>query len=238
MKARIGVFVQARMTSERLPGKVMAQVQGRPMLQYLLERLGRCSEVAQAVVLTSDHPADAAIAAFCSGFGVECFRGDLLNVAKRFLDALDCYGWDGFVRISGDSPMLDQRLVDRAVSVFRQDRWDLVSNVMPRSWPPGQSVEVVRSEAFRRVVPRMDRPAYREHVTPYFYENQCQFRIFNILSETQLTAVRLSVDTKADLEVFARIVGRMDRPHWQYGLEEIVELYRQVAPLTGAVTLG
>jgi len=222
------------MTSKRLPGKVLTRIAGRPLLGYLLERLEHSRKTARVVVVTSDDPSDDPVAAFCRDARVECFRGDLLNVARRFLDALDSFGWDSFVRISGDSPMLDQTLVDLAIGIFRQGRFDLVTNVLPRSWPPGQSIEVLRSDVFRDSVPLMDEPNHLEHVTPYFYENKHQFRIFNLFSESQLTEVRLSVDTKADLDVFAGIVGLMDKPHWQYGLAEIVRLYRQVVPAGSA----
>jgi spore coat polysaccharide biosynthesis protein SpsF len=234
MPTGTGVFVQARMTSERLPGKVLAEVAGRPLLGYLLERLDHGRRAAPVVVLTSDQPSDDPIEVFCRKSGVECFRGDLLNVARRFLDALEWFGWDSFVRISGDSPMLDQALVAQAIGIFRQGRFDLVTNVMPRSWPPGESVEVIRSEVFSRSMPLMDQPNHLEHVTPYFYENKHKFRIFNLFSESQLTEVRLSVDTKADLDVFARIARRMTKPHWQYGLAEIVDLYRQAVPAGSA----
>lgn len=228
LTSNIGALVQARMTSQRLPGKVLMEVAGQPLLAYLLERLDLSRELRQVVVVTSDHPSDDPIAAFCAQSGRACFRGDLVNVAGRCLAALDHYGWDAFVRISGDSPMLDQALVDRAVAIFRQGAFDLVTNVFPRSWPPGQSVEVVGGEVFRKAVAAMDEPRHLEHVTPYFYEHQQQFAIFNMASGMDFTSVRLSVDTKADLAVFARIVGRMDKPHWQYGLAEVVELYRRV----------
>ena len=112
------VFVQARMTSQRLPGKVMLEVAGRPVLAYLLERLAHCQRTSMVVVLTSRDPSDDAVADFCQRQGLECFRGDLHNVARRFADALDHYGVEGFVRISGDSPLLDQALVDQCLSLI------------------------------------------------------------------------------------------------------------------------
>ncbi len=230
----LGIFVQARMTSQRLPGKVLTQIAGRPLLGYLLERLQRCTRAARVVVLTSKDRSDDPLFDFCQQAGHECFRGDLANVARRFSDALDYYGFKALVRISGDSPMLDQSLVDRAIEVFQAGEYDLVTNIFPRTWPPGQSVEVIAAEAFRRGCAGMSTPAHFEHVTPYFYENHHRFTVVTIASREQLREVRLSVDTKADLDVFRRIVGRMDRPHWQYGLTEIVELYRQVTATVGS----
>lgn len=235
--APVGVFVQARMTSQRFPGKVLIEIAGRPLLTYLLERLGHCQRVSRVAVLTSRDVADEPVACFCRRQGVECFRGDLQNVAGRFADALDHYGFDAFVRVSGDSPLLDQTLVDQAVEVFAAGNHDLVTNVFPRTYPTGQSVEVVAAAAFRRAFAAMSEPSHLEHVTPYFYENHQRFRIFNISVTPELRDVRLSVDTKADLDVFGRIVGRMNRPHWQYSLSEIVELYRQAATRAGSAAL-
>ncbi len=232
--APVGIFVQARMTSQRLPGKVFIEIAGRPLLAYLLERLQRRQCVSSIVVLTSRDPSDDAVADFCRQQDCECFRGDLENVAGRFADALDHYGLDAFVRLSGDSPLLDQTLVDQAVEVFGTGNHDLVTNVFPRTYPTGQSVEVVSAAAFRRAFAAMSEPSHLEHVTPYFYENHQRFRIFNISVTPELRDVRLSVDTKADLDVFARIVGRMNKPHWQYSLSEIVELYRQVVTPAGS----
>lgn len=231
------VFVQARMTSQRLPGKVMLEVAGRRLLAYLLERLAHCKRMSRVLVLTSRDPSDDAVADFCQRQGLDCFRGDLHNVARRFADALDHYGFESFVRISGDSPLLDQALVDQSVDVFSTGEHDLVTNVFPRSYPTGQSVEVVSAAAFRRALSGMSKPSHLEHVTPYFYENHQAFRILNISAAAQLREIRLSVDTRADYEVFCRIVGLMEKPHWQYSLSEVVELYRRAVAQAGMAAL-
>ncbi|MGQ9648508.1 MAG: cytidylyltransferase domain-containing protein [Phycisphaerae bacterium] len=231
------VFVQARMTSRRLPGKVMLEVAGQPVLAYLLERLAHCQRTSMVVVLTSRDPSDDAVADFCQRQGLECFRGDLHNVAKRFAAALDHYGLERFVRISGDSPLLDQAIVNQCVDVFSTGEHDLVTNVFPRSYPTGQSVEVVSAAAFRRALLKMSKSSHFEHVTPYFYENHEAFRIFNLSTTAQLREIRLSVDTRADYEVFCRIVGLMQKPHWQYSLSEVVELYQRVVAQADSAAL-
>src|SRR5438552_13589075 len=109
---RIGAIIQARMTSSRLPGKVLQPMHGRPMLQYLLDRLSRASGVSDVIVATSGDRSDDPIERFCHAAGVKCVRGSLLDVAARFLDVLAAWPLDAFVRVSADSPLLDQRIVD------------------------------------------------------------------------------------------------------------------------------
>ena len=225
----IAAFVQARMASRRLPGKVLCEVAGKPLLQYLLERLSQCRQLGRVVVVTSRHPSDDPIAAFCDAHGTECVRGDLDNVASRFRDALERHDFAAFVRISGDSPLLDPALVDQAVDVFRTGGYQIVTNVMPRTYPRGQSVEVLDTGTFRGGFADMQNHAHFEHVTPYFYKSQRCFTIYNIAAPHDCSDVRLSVDTKADLDGFSRIVAAFTRPQWEYGLAEILDIYRRVA---------
>ncbi|MBM3278743.1 MAG: NTP transferase domain-containing protein [Candidatus Handelsmanbacteria bacterium] len=230
MRPRIGVIVQARMGSHRLPGKVLRQVAGKPLLAYLLERLRRCEAAAELVVATSRQEEDQPVARFCEEGGVACFRGDLDDVASRFVAISQDRGLDAFVRLSGDSPLLDTALVEERVGCFRAGGFDLATNVFPRTFPTGQSVEVVRCEAYRRAYARISEAADREHVTSFLYRHPDEYAITNLAAPEDLTGVRLTVDTPEDLERFAALVGRMERPHWQYGLAEVVGLYRQMAP--------
>ena len=142
----IGAIVQARMSSMRLPGKSLRPLCGKPMLQYVLESLAQVDELAETIVATSSDPSDDPIAEFCDQFGSVCFRGSLDHVAERFLQTANARGLSAFVRVSGDSPLLDPRFVARAVDLFVESNADVVTNVFPRTYPPGMSVELVRTE--------------------------------------------------------------------------------------------
>jgi spore coat polysaccharide biosynthesis protein SpsF len=227
-RMRIGAIIQARMSSRRLPGKVLLKVGGKPLLQYLLERLGHCRRLDGVLVATSVEKSDTPVWDFCRDHGVPAVRGPLGDVAGRFLQALASRPWDAFVRVSADSPLLDQQLVDEGVRLFGEGHPDLVTNVNPRTFPSGQSVEVVRSETFRLTYPLMVTPEDREHVTPYFYRNSSRFVIRNFTSETYLGDLHLGVDTEEDLEVTRRILEQMERPHWEYPLEELVRMRRSL----------
>ena len=186
----IGAIVQARMTSRRLPGKSLRPLCGKPLLQYVLESLAQVEPLAVVVVATSSDPTDDPIADFCKRQGSPCFRGPLDNVAERFRQAARRHQLAGFVRISGDSPLLDSRLVARGVALFQESDADLATNVFPRTYPAGMSVEVVRTATFERVVPGLDEPDDREHVTGYFYRHPEQFRIVNFARDVPRRDVR------------------------------------------------
>jgi spore coat polysaccharide biosynthesis protein SpsF len=221
---RIAAIVQARSSSERLPGKVLLEVEGKPVLQYVLERLAHAELLATAIVATSEDAADDGIARLCARLGVECDRGPLDDVAGRLLGSAEKRGLDAFVRVNGDSPLLDQRLVDQAVRLLRAGDCDLVTNVFPRTFPRGESVEAITTEALRRAYARMEESEDLEHVTRFLYRHSSEFRIRNFASDADLTSMRLAIDTEAELDLFASIVARMTRPHWEYPLEEILRL--------------
>lgn len=225
------IFIQARASSVRLPGKVLRQVEGKPLLQYLIERLQHAQRGYALVLATSDTPDDDPVARLGADLGIRVERGPLDDVLGRFLGAARRCGVSSFVRVSGDSPLLDPALVDRGVDLFREAQADLVTNVFPRSYPKGQSVEVVSVEALDRVVTASTDPEDREHVTRYLYRHPEQFRIRNFARAQNCGEMQLSVDTPEDFDRFGAMVARMTRPHWEYGVEELIALRRT----TGAI---
>ena len=195
----IGIFVQARMSSRRFPGKVLAPLAGRPLIDHVVERCGQAFGLEAVVLATSTHASDDALAAHAAKKGWRHFRGDLDDVVKRFQQCLAAYPCDWFVRISGDSPLIDPELIAR-IAERRAERYDLVTNVQRRTFPPGQSVEVIRGECFARI----DSPSLaadeREHVTQVFYRSPGKYRILNVASRDPGLASRvMTVDTPADL---------------------------------------
>lgn len=221
----IGAALIARMSSRRLPGKVLTKVAGVPLLGYSLDRLRHCGLELRIVVATSLDPSDDPLEEFANAEGIDCVRGSLDDVAGRFVKAIETTGADAIFRVNGDSPLIETALFRRAASEFASSKPDLVTNIMPRRYPPGVSVELLRSssyvESYQKIVDDED----REHVTRFFYRHRNRFRIVNLEPEESYGDLHLAIDTEADLEAFKRVVGLMKRPHWDYGLDEIVELY-------------
>lgn len=226
----VAAIVQARMSSRRLPGKVLQTVLGKPMLDYILERLKHAKGLDAIVVATSDDKSDDAIRTFCRARAdarVRVFGGSLEDVAARFADVLRELHCDCFVRVNGDSPLLDQTLVTEAVRIMRQGGWDVVTNVFPRTFPKGQSVEVVKTATFLKAQPSFSSADDKEHVTRHFYENPQAYKIHNMPAKGDHSKINLSVDTPQDMARFERICSRMKKNHWTYGWQKVLELEKE-----------
>jgi spore coat polysaccharide biosynthesis protein SpsF (cytidylyltransferase family) len=211
------------MGSTRLPGKVLGDLAGRPAIAWLLERLEHSDELDAVVLATSTEPDDDPVAAFGRTRGVAVHRGPLDDLAARVLGAADAFGLDAVARINGDSPVLDQRLIDRGVALLRGSGADLVSNVRPRSFPPGQSVEVLRTDVLRTAVERMRDDDDREHVTAWLYRHPDEVRIVRFENDPPVTEPRLTLDEPDDHARLEALLRGLERPHWEYGWDEMVE---------------
>lgn len=194
------------MSSARFPGKMLASFRGRPLISSVVERIAAGGLRQQLVLLTSVEPSDDVLAEFASSeCGISVFRGSLDNVVGRFQACLESHPCDWFVRISGDSPLMNGPLVKRMID-FIAPGFDIVTNVKRRTFPAGQSIECVRSAAFAALNSAVLSPAQREHVTPVFYE-QPHWQVRSIVCrDPQWAGRRLVVDTPEDLvavEAFA-----------------------------------
>lgn len=217
-------MVQARMSSERMPGKVMADLFGTPMLGHLIDRLEQCDCIDGLIVATSDYPSDDQIADYTASRGVASFRGDIDDVASRMIGAADEMKADALVRISGDSPMLDPELVTAAVEVFRRHSFDIVTNVQRRTFPKGQSVEVVSLSVLKSAWLKGMNAGEREHVTKYFYEHPSAYLIHNMTYEPACGDIQLSVDTHEDFNRMKALLCRMGEPYSCHRLAEILRV--------------
>jgi spore coat polysaccharide biosynthesis protein SpsF len=225
----VAAVCQARMTSTRLPGKVLRPIAGRPALQYTLERLERSTRPDLVIVATSADHSDDPVADLCARLNVPCHRGPLSDVAGRFVEVLDRWSLSAFVRVTGDSPLIDPRLVDHALDLYAEGGADVVTNVFPSTFPSGQSLEVVTAGVYRRARELMEDAYDLEHVTPFLYRHPDRFRIRNFRADEDLSRLDVSIDTAEDAALIEAIVARMDRPHWEYGWRDIVDLYREAS---------
>jgi spore coat polysaccharide biosynthesis protein SpsF (cytidylyltransferase family) len=200
-------IVTARYSSQRFPGKVLGDLQGRPMLAHTLDRLRSINRVDHVLVATSTDRSDDAVAAFAHAAGFSCWRGPLEDVLGRILAAALAHQADAVVRISGDSPLLDPGLVSAAIELFLRDQPDLVTNVFPRSFPKGQSVEVISRSALERLACEAQLAEDREHVTRYAYRHSDDFAIRNLVAARPRPEIQLSVDVPADLDRVAALLA-------------------------------
>lgn len=210
------VIVVARMSSRRLPGKTMMQMTNRTVLGHVLSRVEQSREAQKILVATSTHSSDDPIMEWCAKENVTCFRGSLSNVALRVSQASLEFEACNIVRISADSPFIDPALIDFAIKLFRHNAVDLVTNVFPRTFPVGQSVEVFSAGALERILFKGLTSEQEEHVTKAFYDLASDFRILNFYpadvtqdSSGDHSAVHLSIDSPEDLVIATRVAKLM-----------------------------
>ena len=219
LEPRVVAIVQARFGSHRLPGKVLADIDGKTMLERVLARLRRAECPEEIVVATSRAREDDPIAAICERVGIRSSRGSAEDVLDRFHQAAAEVNAQVIVRITGDCPLIDPGLVDATTRSFlaADPPVDFACNRLPwdRTYPIGTDTEVCSREALETAWREAAEPHQREHVMPFLYENPDRFRILHVRSsDPQLGKLRWTVDTAEDLafvrEVYDRFAGRDD----------------------------
>lgn len=233
---RTGILIFARLDSRRLPGKALRPIGGRPMLGRVIDRARLISGGVPVVIATSDRNSDTPIAEFAQGEQVAVFRGSAHDVAARALACVSAHGFDRFARICGDSPFLDPALFGRMLDLHDRDRPDLVTNTFPRSYPIGQSAEIVSTAALRRLIAETDHPEDREHVTRYFYGRPERFSIINCgRPEGTEAGIRLVVDDGRDAARAEWIASRLTGPMETATTDVLIRLAREFesVPVTG-----
>ena len=199
-------FIQARMSSSRFPGKVLADVAAQPMISFMVGRARRAETLDEVVVITSDHSSDDPLATVLAQLGIPLFRGDLEDVLKRYADAAYAYGARTVVRLTGDCPLIDPSVIDSVVCALARTEADYCSNIDPPTYADGLDVECFTREALDRAHHRARRPAEREHVTLWMRGTESNLRRTNVVALVDTSQLRLTVDYPDDLHVVRRIV--------------------------------
>ena len=219
---RVVAIVQARMESSRLPNKVLTKIGKKPMIELLLSRLAKANEVNEVVVATSMNESNQPLFEFVTKLGFRCIRGSENDVLDRYLRAAHEAKADIIVRITGDCPIIDPEIVDRAIGIFKTSEVDYLSNTSPPSYPDGLDTEVFSLSSLERSSRETKDPFDREHVTPYMQRNST-FSKAKMTHEKDLSLMRWTVDEQADLDVVSNIYSYFS-PNIYFSWEEVVSL--------------
>jgi spore coat polysaccharide biosynthesis protein SpsF (cytidylyltransferase family) len=219
-------IIQARHSSKRLPGKVLKKILGTTVLKRVINQVKKSKKISKIIVGTSKHKTDKKIINYCKKNKIYCISGSLNNVFKRFYSIIVEEDCKSFVRISADSPLIDPSLIDRAVTLFNKNRYDIVTNVFPRTFPKGFSVEVVNSKLILDSLLRIKKKRHQEHLTSYFYENYKNFKIKNFYNKTNNSDINLSIDSFADF-IRAKSILKFCK-NKNYNLDYILLIYKKL----------
>lgn len=223
------LVVQARMASTRLPGKSMAEVLGRPLLGYLLERLKRCSLVDQLVVATTNNPLDDVIVDYCTHVKIAVFRGSEENVLDRFWQAAKIFHAGSIVRITADCPLMDPKLVDSVIGEYLKSvpPCDYISSTLVRTYPRGMDVEVFSRKTLDIAAKEASLDSEKEHVTPFIYCRPERFILKGVNQQKDDSGYRLTVDTYEDLELITRILENLYPRIPEFTLKDVMQLLEE-----------
>ena len=219
-------IIQARMSSKRLPGKVLLKINNKSILELIIERIKKTKIVSNIVVATSNKKSDYKIVKFCKKNCISYHRGSLENVAQRFLKIAKKEKAKEFIRINGDSPLIDPKLIDKAAQIYKYKKYDLVTNSFPKLYPKGQSVEVVRTKTFNKVVKKINKNDHKEHVTKYYYDNAKNFLIFSFVPEKNYSRINLSIDTQRDFDLVSKIYKKCKNKILKW--EDLIVIYKNL----------
>jgi spore coat polysaccharide biosynthesis protein SpsF (cytidylyltransferase family) len=220
-------IVQARMSSSRLPGKSLAEIEGEPALALLVRRLSRAAELDEVMVATSVEPDDDPVAEVAAGLGCRVHRGPRDDVLARFVGAAEDY--DGtIVRITADCPLADPAVIDEVVRLLHATpSARYASNVEPRSFPVGLDAEAFAADTLRAADRAARDPELREHVTLVMRRDAGRFPHATVRCREDLSALRWTVDEADDLEFVRRVAERLGPRRHEADMWETLEAVRR-----------
>lgn len=226
---KVVIVVQARMSSTRLPGKVMLPILGKSLLARMVERLQMIRHEAAIVIAATTSEGDDIIEQEAAQLGVPCYRGDMNNLVDRHYQASKLHGAGIVLKIPSDCPLIDPRIVDEVLDYFfaNREKFDYVSNLHPATWPDGNDVEIMTMECLTQAWQHAAEGLQQEHTTPYIWENPEQFRIGNVNWEAGLDysmSHRFTIDYAADYEFIKRVFEELYPVKPDFSCGDILDL--------------
>lgn len=225
----IVAIIQARTGSTRLPRKVLLEVCGLSLLEHEILRVKRASLLDKIVVATTDKKQDDPIALIAKKSGVEIFRGNENDVLDRYYRAAIKFKAETIVRLTGDCPLLDPKIIDKVIKYYfdNREKFDYVSNVRPGTYPDGMDVEVFSFKALKKSWLEAKLYSEREGVCAYIGNNRKIFRVGNVFNKKDLSYLRLTIDEGADWRLISQIFCLLYPKNEQFGLNEILSLLKK-----------
>ena len=221
-------IVQARMGSQRLPGKVLMSIEGRKVIDHLLDALLTVLPKEKIRIATSTDSSSDLLAEYLLENDWAILRGDEENVAWRFSELVKQKNCSHFFRLSGDSPLFDPKVLEEMLAISDQGDYDLITTVSKQPYPSGCNAEFLKASTFLEQYPHFHLPGHFEHVTRYFYENKAQFNLQEVLCPIKNARQhKFTLDTPEDKKVIETLFAQMEQPHYTYSLLEKCQLYQK-----------
>jgi spore coat polysaccharide biosynthesis protein SpsF len=217
------VVLQARMSSTRLPGKVMSQINGHPMIYWEISRISKAKLVNKTVVAISDQSSDDILANYLESIHQEYIRGSLDNVLGRYVKAEENYNPSAIIRLTADCPLVMPELIDQYLEIFHKSDFDYLSNTLELSYPDGLDIEIIKPGIFKKLLEFNLSEEEKEHVTLGIYSRKDKFKTHNVSNKTNISDFRWTVDTSEDLAFVKSIYAHFESKEMNFTFEEVLK---------------
>jgi spore coat polysaccharide biosynthesis protein SpsF len=226
---KVVATIEARMTSTRLPGKVLLEIGGKPALEFMIDRIKQSRLVDDIVVATTVNSSDQPIIDLCNKIACKYFRGSEEDVLLRVLEAAKSVNADIIVELTGDCPFIDPKIIDEVIELYFSGEYDYASNVVERSFPDGFDTQVFSVQSLEKVSLMTDDPLDRVHVSCYFYNNPQRFRLVNLMADRDLTwpDLRLTIDEQADYQLLKLIAEKLRDSNGMFSARDVISLLKR-----------
>ena len=221
--------IEARMTSNRLPGKVILKVRKKTLLEYLVERLRKVQEIDDIILCTTKNKTDDVLVNIAKGLNIKYFRGSENNVLGRVASAVKKFKADTVVQITADCPIIDYKIIKKSIRIFKQNKYDCVSNSFVRSFPDGMDVSVIKAKSLLKTSKLAKTRPHREHVSLFIKENPKIFKIKNYIADKKNYWPQLGVtlDENRDYLLIKKIINYFYKKKYFFECKDIIKLVKK-----------
>lgn len=223
---RIIAIIQARVGSTRLPNKVLLDLEGKTVLEHVINRVSKSKLVSETAVATTVLEEDLKIVNLCSGKGVRVYCGSEDDVLDRFYEAARLFGADHIVRVTADCPLIDYKVIDDVLSLHLNNKSEYTSNIIEETFPDGEDIEVLTFEVLKRIWQDAKLSSEREHVTPYIRKRPGIFKLSNLACGKDLSEKRWTLDEERDYNFIKIIYNALYKKNKFFGIKEILEFLK------------
>ena len=229
LETRYGVIIQARTSSTRLPGKVLMDIEGQPMLLRQLKRLKRGLRIPKLLVATSNDSSDDPVEQLCYENGFECCRGSLNDVMGRFIHCAKKYDIDYIIRVGGDDPLIDWECCNTLMELHKENPYDFMYASNREGWPYGCAAELIERKALEKIhtqTTQTTEKLYLEHIIPYFFDHPDEFKILKVKAPAEINRPNyyFTVDYPKDIELIRAIFKKLKEQGDYFHLISVIRL--------------
>ncbi len=220
-------IIQARVGSTRLPGKILKKIEGKTVLEHVVNRVKAAKNINDIVVATTVKKEDLQIVKLCAKLGISVFCGSEDDVLDRYYQAARLFKADHIVRITSDCPLIDPQVIDKVIELYLKEKADYATNTVPETFPDGLDTEVFSFKTLKISWKNAKLFSEREHVTPYIRNNPKIFRIVNFKCETNLADKRWTIDEPEDFEFIKIIYENLYPKDSLFGMDKILHFLKK-----------